>query len=286
MREDFGVFILTYGRANNVITYKLLRKRGYNGKIFLIIDDTDTDEDRYKELYGDEVIVFNKEEMRDTFDIGDNFKGNNVVVFARNKCHEIAEGLGLKYFLVLDDDYSDINIRVAEGEKLASKRITSYDDIFDLMIKFLDESRALTIAFGQAGDLIGGVKNANYQRGFIRKAMNSFFCKTNNPFKFIGRINEDVTAYTLLGSQGHLFLTIMGAIVIQQPTQQNEKGLTDIYLELGTYVKSFYSVMVMPSAVVIAPMGSSNLRLHHRVRWDNCVPRILPEKYKKVVTNG
>ncbi|HZK28534.1 MAG TPA: hypothetical protein VFD00_13440, partial [Thermoclostridium sp.] len=273
---------LTYGRANNVVTHRLLRKRGYTGKIYLIIDDTDTDQEIYKELYGDEVIVFNKESMRGTFDLADNFKGNNVVVFARNKVHDIAESLGLNYFLVLDDDYSDINIRVVEGEKLATKRISSYNKIFDLMIKYLDESKALTIAFGQAGDLIGGKDNANFNKGFIRKAMNSFFCKTDNPFKFVGRINEDTTTYTLLGSQGHLFLTIMGAIVIQQQTQKSEKGLTEIYLELGTYVKSFYSVMVMPSAVSVAPMGTTNMRLHHRVSWNNCVPKILSEDYKKV----
>ena len=31
--------------------------------------------------------------------------------------------------------------------------------------------------------------------------------------------------------------------LLQKETQSNSGGLTDIYLELGTYVKSFYSVI-------------------------------------------
>ena len=37
MRDDFAAFILTHGRADNVITYNTLRKQGYTGKIILLI---------------------------------------------------------------------------------------------------------------------------------------------------------------------------------------------------------------------------------------------------------
>ena len=42
MKNNFAVFILTNGRANNVITYKVLRKQGYTGKIYLMVDDEGT----------------------------------------------------------------------------------------------------------------------------------------------------------------------------------------------------------------------------------------------------
>jgi hypothetical protein len=46
-------------------------------------------------------------------------------------------------------------------------------------------------------------------------------------------------------------------------------------------VKSFYTVLYMPSAVRIEPMRSRHPRWHHRVAWKNCVPKILKEAVKK-----
>lgn len=39
--EDFCVFILTHGRANNVETCKTLKRCGYTGKVYLLVDDED-----------------------------------------------------------------------------------------------------------------------------------------------------------------------------------------------------------------------------------------------------
>jgi hypothetical protein len=40
--------------------------------------------------------------------------------------------------------------------------------------------------------------------------------------------------------------------VDQKETQATLAALTEIYLELGTYVKSFYSVIAAPSCVKVA----------------------------------
>lgn len=45
--EKFACFILTYGRPQNQQTYRSLRKHGYTGPIYLIIDDEDTTGDEY-----------------------------------------------------------------------------------------------------------------------------------------------------------------------------------------------------------------------------------------------
>ena len=111
--------------------------------------------------------------------------------------------------------------------------------------------------------------------------MNSFFCSTERPFDFMGRINDDVNAYTSLGAIGNVFFTIPNVSLKQTDTQTNEGGLTDIYLSQGTYVKSFYSVLFSPSSVKVSVLNTENARLHHRVSWNNAVPKILNEKYKK-----
>lgn len=70
-------------------------------------------------------------------------------------------------------------------------------------------------------------------------------------------------------------------MVNQLQTQLNKGGLTDIYLDKGTYYKSFLSVMYSPSCVSVSSMGNTHRRIHHRVHWNNCTPKILNEKYKK-----
>ena len=114
-----------------------------------------------------------------------------------------------------------------------------------------------------------------------RKAMNSFFCTTERPFKFIGSINEDVNTYCKLGSLGDLFMTIRNVSLKQKNTQSVKGGMTDEYVDNGTYIKSFYSVMINPSFVKIFGMDTTNTRIHHRIDWNCAVPKILSDKYKK-----
>lgn len=65
----------------------------------------------------------------------------------------------------------------------------------------------------------------------------------------------------------------------QRETQSNPGGLTEIYKEWGTYVKSMYSVIAAPDAVTVQGMGAVNRRMHHRVSWKNAVPKLLEQKY-------
>ena len=280
--EKFAALILSHGRADNMKTIHALEKQGYTGPWYIVIDNEDDQADEYYRRFGKErVIMFDKAEAAKKIDIGDNFPERNVVVIARNMCHEIAAQLGLEYFLELDDDYSGFYVRYAEDDKLKGFAIKDLDSVFDEMLDFLDDSGAVTVAFAQAGDFRGGAASNFIQKGLLRKAMNAFFCRTDRPFKFFGRINEDVNAYVKLGGEGKLFLTLVDVGLVQTETQKSSGGLTEAYLDLGTYVKSFYSVMYCPSCVKIGIMGNSDYRLHHQIMWRYAVPQILAEKWKK-----
>lgn len=74
--------------------------------------------------------------------------------------------------------------------------------------------------------------------------------------------------------------------ITQKTTQANSGGLTEFYLDTGTYYKSFYSVMFSPSAIKVSLMGDTQLRLHHKINWRNAVPVIIKEKYKKAAKLG
>jgi hypothetical protein len=283
---NYAVFILTHGRPNKVITYETLRRSGYNGQIYLVIDDEDKTKEEYIEKYGSEVIVFSKKDYEGTFDIMDNFNNNKVIVYARNALYDIARNIELDYFFEYEDDYTNFQLRYIQHDSLKGNTIRRLDDIFDLMISCLNDTKTNTLAFAQGGDFIGGA-GSFHSNNFKRKAMNSFVFKVNEDKKddilFIGRMNDDVNTYLTQGKIGKLFFQIASINLVQLMTQSNTGGNTEAYLKYGTYVKSFYSVICAPSCCKISTMGRTDKRIHHSIKWINAVPVILDEKYKKTV---
>jgi hypothetical protein len=272
--KDFAVFILTHGRPDNVKTLSTLKKAGYTGKIYFIVDNEDKTISEYIKNFGEEnVKIFNKKFMADNVDEGNNFDNKKVIIHARNSCFDIAKDLGIKYFVQFDDDYYYFGYRYETGAKI----IKNIDSVFDSMITFYKNTNIKSICFSQGGDHIGGFSGIKLKR----KAMNSFLCSTDRPFKFIGSINEDVNTYTSLGSRGNLFFTFTNIQLDQKDTQSNNGGMTDEYALSGTYVKSFHSVLMHPSSVKVSMMNATNPRLHHSIKWINTTPMIIDQKHKK-----
>lgn len=280
MRTDYVVFILTHGRPDRVLTFNALRSCGYTGKIYLVLDDDDASIPQYIEKFGeDSILTFNKDAAAKTFDAMDNFNRRNGIVFARNISFEIARKLGVENFIQLDDDYPAFCWRFGGGKYLPhTPRIKNLDAVFSAFLLFYLSTPALTVAMSQGGDFIGG-HAGHYGKAaqLFRKAMNSFFCSTQRQFKFFGFINEDVNAYVGLGSLGNLFLSVNITSVSHNPTQSAAGGMTDLYFALGTYVKSFYTVMRNPSSVKIALMQAKHPRIYHHISWRHTVPLIVSE---------
>lgn len=280
--KNFAVFIITNGRPDRVITYETLRRCGYTGRIIIFIDDLDPSGPAYKEKYGDQVVVFDKRAIAKTFDRGDNFDNLRSTNYARNATFEHAKRLGIRDFIQLDDDYTTFGFRFDDRLDYNYATMKNLDRVFDSLVKFFRASGASSIALAQGGDFMGGSESQYAGAPMVlRKAMNSFICATDRPFTFIGRLNEDVNTYVRLGAVGQLFFTLNQVSLAQVQTQAQAGGMTAAYLESGTYVKSFYSVMYAPSAVKVAMLHSKNSRIHHRVFWKNAAPKIVREELKK-----
>ena len=286
MRKS-AAFILTHGRPHRVLTYKALRLGGYTGPIYLIVDDEDFFVDAYKAQYGEDVFVFNKKEVAKNVDACNNFGKRNSVIFARNWNFTLAKQLGITHFVQLDDDYGRFGWGANNsGDYVTSNVFTNQlDQIFNSCWDFLDDTPADGIAFAQGGDYIGGAEGTFLklvQKGkFARKLMNSFFYRTDADIEIRGMGNDDVNLYVERGRRGQLFVTIPRFRLWQQPTQEQSGGLTEMYLEMGTYVKSFYTVMVAPSCTKITSMGTKHKRIHHAIKWNNAVPVIVDERHRK-----
>lgn len=283
--DDFCIFILTHGRPERVHTYNSLMKAGYTGKVYIVIDDEDKTEAGYRERFGDKVLQFCKAEWAAKTDDGDNFQHRKAIVYARNACWDLAKQVGCRWFCQMDDDYKTYHLRVGEnGNEITNGRVKkTMDEVVKEVLKFYQRSKATACAIAQGGDYIGGT--GGDKRKLTRKCMNSWFCDVEKQIAFFGHMNEDVSAYVTYGHRGQLFFTVMQAMLNQLPTQVTPGGMSDAYLESGTYVKSFYTVMAAPSCVKIGLMGDprgGRTRIHHKINWNNTVPKILREQYRKV----
>ena len=150
--KDFCVFILTHGRQGNVIKLKTLEKAGYSGKLYFVVDNEDKTLSAYiKNFWAERVKIFDKKFYADNVDEGNNFDERRTITHARNACFDIAEELGITYFLELDDDYSSFNYKLV-GVLHNTILIKDINKIFDLHLDFYKTIPALSIAFAQEGD--------------------------------------------------------------------------------------------------------------------------------------
>lgn len=239
----------------------------------MLLDNLDETRFEYIKKYGENnCYVFDKKDVASRTDSMNNFGNLASTVFVSNIIFDAAKHFGLDYFAAMCDDY------VAFSHKRETEHITRrMDDVFDSFVDFLaDAEQVKCIAFAQGGDFATIDKPMTK-----RKVMNSFICATDRPFVFRGSMNDDVNMYVSNGIRGGIFLTYNRFLLHQPPTQCVDGGLSDLYKNFGTYVKSFYSIMLSPSSVKIQMMGLRNPRIHHIIKYNATVPCIIDEKWKK-----
>ena len=281
--KKFACFVLCHERPENTPTIQTLRDYGYTGDIYIILDDKDSMIAQYHKNFPTcKIEVFSKSEIASSFDIMDSSTNDRCAVYARNACFDIAEKNNLDYFCELDDDYTTIPYRYVEDKICYRSKSANLDAVFEAYINFMESSESIySVAFGQPGDFIGGSGSQLVKNKYIRKCMNSWICKTTRRFVFNGRMNDDVNTYCLYGSIGKLFYTFDFIMIDQPETQQVKGGMTDMYKGNGTYMKSFYTVMLCPSFVKISVMGDRHYRIHHSINYNGGVPKLISSRFKK-----
>ena len=281
-RNDFCIFVISHGRPNDICTLDTLRKAGCTIPTYIVIDNHDKTADDYLAKYKEQVFMFDKDKYAGMVDQYDNLNNLRTTTHARNACFDLAIELGYKYFLVLDDDYHAFKLRIGPNLEHPDSCPNLKSGLDYVLLKTLDyyiSANFTSICFSQGGDWFGGASFFNKKPK--RKAMNSFFCSVERRFWFISRLNEDVNTYMALGHQGQVFMTIPFVQLDQKQTQKTAGGMTEAYLDGGTYVKTFYTVLARPDCTKVGLMGSAEPRMHHSIKWDNAVPCIIDESYKK-----
>lgn len=297
-RHKFCICITCY-KDTSVLTLQTLKAMGYTrtDNVFIMVGTDDPKVDEFKEKYGDMVYVFDKDEIAKEFNIDDMNctadRTKKVILYARFACYKCAKEHGYPFFQQLDDDYAGWSMRIPVGNQLKTyvfredfcKVDHLYEKTIDLMIDLLETNPHMTcVALAQAGDFIGGSGDWWRKQG-KRKVMNTmvFNMATHIP-RYRGNLNEDVNLYLDDGRRGNICITYAGIMISQATTQKREVGGVEAYTEYGTYFKSFFSVMANPSCCKISVLNSNTSttyhRIHHKIDWDLCCPKIISENYK------
>lgn len=282
--SEFAVFILSHGRAESITTVDMLKDGGYTGDWFVVIDNEDDQEGLYRKRFGEHILQFDKKAEAEKTDTGDLDNDRRVGVFARNAIQDLAEQMGYKYHLQLDDDFRGITFRLPSGKanKLTTNRCKNLDRLFKALCEYMDTAPQITwLSFALSSDYLGGTDNNRYQSGLFPKTMGSFLMRADKKVRFRMRMNDDITTCVASWHIGLPNFSIMRIMVETPPTQQMKGGMTDIYQDNGTYRKSFYSVLCCPSFVTIGKQGIKHFRIHHQIHWNGCVPKVLSPKWKK-----
>lgn len=271
------VIIISHGRPN-VPTEKCLRKSGYTGDIFVVVDDEDETLPDYQKNYGENVHVFHKWEW---FDTGDNLDApRSVGVFARNECLRVARKAGTKYYLELDDDMKDISYRYDSEGHLKGKKIRNLDKLFNAICDYMDEADVGCIGFGNAADYIGGIESANK---IGRIFYNSFLLRTEDDIMWLGRHSDDSNTLITEQQKGRPWLKFKMVqanydVWIPKNKSKKEGGSISTYDELGAYLLRYYLIMFHPDCTKIT---FTEENLDNTISERTAFPCIVSGRYKK-----
>ena len=212
--------------------------------------------------------------------MGDLDQGRKVGVFARNFIQDKAKEMGYDYHFQLDDDIVSLSYRLVSEGKLRAIPCHKLDDVFEGFVEMMDNTHITSLSFGHPAYYAGG-NIKRFERGLIPKTMTTFMMRSDDIQYFHMRMNDDITTSALNGMRGKLYYTFLPLMITTELTQKAEGGMTEAYQDSGTYRKSFYTIMAMPSCAKIYHIGEVEDRIHHAIEWRNCIPKLLSERWKK-----
>lgn len=283
MRDDFAVFITTHKRPNNQTTLEWLRKNGYTGKYYLVIDDTDQTAPEYFEKYGrDKVLVFDKLKYWRELDTLCNKQHLAAVLYARQYVEDAAAQMGLTAFLVIDDDVTDIVARVMKNGKLERHIITDADRFINAYLDFLLCGNFASICPGTQNLYIAYDK---VLQKFPRKGSNAFFRNVQIPIKWKASMNEDIITCIENNKVGIMMCTATPICVETQDGGSGKRkgGMQLTYDAMSSFERAFYAVIVDPSRAYVRwnslKDGTTELRIARQ--WAGGDPCIISGTWRK-----
>ena len=279
-KRKFAIFILTHGRPHNQLTLETLRRLGYTGKIYLVVDDQDETFSEYMETYKD-VAWFNKDVFIGRTETGLSSPEPNFAVFARNAIENIALCNGYDAFMMLDDDITNIRVRVPDNGVLKSYSPKGcLDEIIDLCVEYVITKKVACMGLGFCNLYIGGVDNFEKENPRQRLCAEAFIRNTDYEVKWRLNMVEDLITSVDGAIKNQVWFQFLPLQVdIRMSEGVVDGGNSDVYRKLGKFKVNFMPIIAYPS---------SNI-MRYGKDWavtttpESCVPKIISSSYRKEV---
>lgn len=281
--KDFAVFIITHGHPDKQITYDTLRRCGYSGKIYLVVDDTDTTIQQYIDNYGrDSVIVFNKNYYinSDRFDNGTNTPIYACAIYARRAVEDIAKSFGLDYFAMADDDIKKIVIRYPVDNALKRVNIVNLDAVLEAHIELLKTQHLACIGFGGVQNYFAGASVFSDDNLSKRIIPYQFFLRrTDKTVRWSCWYGEDDVEAYFNTITGNLWFASLYVMIEAMPNGTGSMATT--YETINSYIMSFAELRYFPGLLRVYKRPKSKASIFGVIRTNgNWFPKILNETYK------
>lgn len=277
--KDFAIFILTHGRPDNQKTASALYKSGYTGKIYYVVDDEDRTLPQYEIIYGEDVIVFNKENYVQKTDTAEIHPNRNFAVFARNAIEDIAREMGYEYFGMFDDDILKFRYRWEEENKLRSLNVHNMDKVIEYTLDFMEDCNIATMSFGINTNFMPKIELQDFTDSKYRMCFNSYI--RNAKFKVDWKLNmwEDVITSVLSNKYGQLWLQSPSIQMDMTAIgKENIGGNSEAYRNVKLLHQLFYTQIACPDCFYI------RLSPDKMVPWSNykaMCNKLISSKYKR-----
>lgn len=279
IRNDFAVIILTSGRPDKQYTYELLKRCGYTGKIIFLVDSLDKTVRELRKRYSDEkIVVFDKKTVE--VDLIDNSGDLATPTYAENYMYELAEKEGLKYFARADDDLKEFRYRIDLGDRLSTDSVQDLDEVFNILVDFMEEADMALFGPSRAGYYFGGRNGAAYQQGTDYNVSQLILCSVKHPLKFRGKTYSDLLVNLDSSVSGRPVFRTMYLSVRSPDEGSNEGGVKKSYDKDPTrYNSNFCAVITHPAAVKIKKRIKGDFG--HKIILNNIFPKIISGRYKR-----
>lgn len=239
-KTKIGYFIISHGRPNEQLTYKLLRSGGVEtDDIFIVCDDLDTTLPEYIQNYGDRIVVFDKQRYMDSCDSGVQSPTGLHAVYARNAAYDLALEKGYDFFVIADDDIDSITYRYPDGDKLRSKNVHDVGNCFIALSEYMKTSdKIYCIGIAPHIAFMGGVKAPIVAEGMKRVVFNIGLYRAGKRIRYASECQEDLAASILYNQQGKMMFScgLLQQSAIVEGRNKEVAVLKDITIKAMTII--------------------------------------------------
>jgi len=278
---NYAVLICTHGRPYAQHTLNTLRRCGYTGKIYLILDNED---ETYPEYHTNkdytDIWVFDKQFYINEIDTGVLEPKRKAILYAKSACESIATmHLGLDAFVIADDDITGFRYRYEDGNSLRSLPITqNMDEIIYSYMSYILDAGICATSFGNDRMYIGG-KISDERKSEFRAPYNFVFRNSHIPFSWVSEMYEDTISPILENQRGHY--TIQLPIVkydMKELVAGADGGMSETYSQMPIYERIFQVIKYSPTSTKFVV---SNGKITNSILREHTYPKLVSSSYKK-----